>query len=52
MRWKVTVVGLVICAIAPQLFEQFASASVHAALQVLNGMFSTSPAAPAGPGHG
>lgn len=40
MRWKLIVLVLLAGAIAPELCVHFASASVRAALQVLNGLLS------------
>ena len=48
MRWKLIVLVLLLGAIAPDLFVQFAGASVRAAMQVLNGML----APVTGGGHG
>lgn len=49
MRWKIVVVLLVVCAVAPTLFVHFAGASVRAALELLTGMLSPTSA---GAGHG
>lgn len=47
VRWKLVVLVLLAGAIAPQLCVDFASSSVRAALDVLNGMLNH-----AGAGHG
>lgn len=44
MRWKLVVLVLLAGAIAPDLCVHFASASVRAALDVLNGMLNSSGA--------
>ena len=49
MRWKLIIVVLLAGAIAPELCVHLASASVRAALQVLNGMLSP---VTAGASHG
>jgi hypothetical protein len=49
MRWKLIIVVLLAGAIAPELCVHFASASVRAALQVLNSLL---PPGTSGTGHG
>jgi hypothetical protein len=44
VRWKLVVLVLLAGAIAPDLCVHFASASVRAALDVLNGMLNSSGA--------